>query len=113
MIGTYLWFLSFVPRFPLFDGWLSIVASTLIGGAGMNHITNLYNVPTKEFHADFAWPTFFVSVGAIALVCGILLGSLQKEVWAQVVSVIYILLAVLLMIWGADSAPRPWRNLNA
>lgn len=113
MIGTYLWFLSFVPKTPLLDSWFSVVAATLLGGAGMNHITNLYKVPTKDFHLGFAWPAFFMSVGAIGLVCGVLLGALHKETWAQVVSTIYILAAIFFMVWGADTAPAPWCNPNA
>ncbi|MBE7527856.1 MAG: hypothetical protein IT526_03210 [Nitrosomonas sp.] len=114
VLGTYLWLLSFVPKAPLFDHWCSVVASTLLGGAGINHITSLYKVPLKNFDYGFAWPPFFVSVGGFILACGIGLGAFNPSLyWAQVVSVIYILVAVFFMTWGADSAPPTNGNRDA
>ena len=108
VLGTYLWLLSFVPKAPLLDHWLSVVASTLLGGAGINHIIKLYNVQLKDFELGFAWPPFFVSVAAFVLACGVGLGAFNPtSYWAQIVSVIYMLVAIFFMVWGADSAVIP------
>lgn len=101
VIGTYLWFLSYAPNDPKFYKWLSVVGSTLIAGIGMNHITNLYNTPTKDFPIKFAFPVLFIFGGAILLIAGVLLGVLHNEPWAQVVAVIYIVLAMFFMVFGA------------
>lgn len=102
VIGTYLWFLSYAPNCPMFDKWLSVVGSTLIGGIGMNHITNLYNIPTKDFDIKLTLPVLFISGGAILLIMGVLLGALYKEHWAQIVAVIYIILAMFIMVSRAE-----------
>lgn len=106
VVGSYIWFLGFVGKAPLFEGWLSVVAATLIGGAGMNHITNLYNTRMEDFTFAFAWPVVFVSLGAIFFVAGVALGALHKEFWAQILSLVYVLFAVIVIVAGSDSAPR-------
>lgn len=106
VVGSYIWFLGFVGKAPILEGWLSVIAATLIGGTGMNHITNLYNTSMDDFTIDYAWPVFFVSLGAILMVAGVFLGALHKELWAQVVSLFYVLFAVVAIVAGSDSAPR-------
>ena len=106
VVGSYIWFLGFIGKYPLFDGWLSVVTATLISGAGMNHITNLYNTPVAKFSVEFSWPVFFVSLGAVLLVAGAALGALHKELWAQVLSLIYVLIAVIAIVAGSDSSPK-------
>ena len=55
---------------------------------------------------DYAWPVVFVSLGAIIMVAGFFLGAFHKELWAQIVSLFYVLVAVVAIVAGSDSAPR-------
>lgn len=106
VVGSYVWFLGFVGKTPLFEGWLSVVAATLIGGAGMNHLTNLYNTSRDDFTIGYVWPVVFVSLGAILLVFGVFLTSLHKETWVQVLAIVYVIIALIVIVIGSDSAPR-------
>ena len=113
VLGTYLWLLSYVPKVPLFGNWFSVVASTLLGGSGINHITNLYRHPIEKFSFEFAWPPFFVSGGAVVLVCGVLLNALHPDKWSQGIGLIYIVVAMFFIIWGSDTAPHTSGDSNA
>ena len=106
VVGTYVWFLGLVGKAPIFDGWLSIVAATLIGGAGMNHITNLYKTPMDKFSLDYVWPVILVSLGAVLMIIGVLVGALHTEFWAQIASIIYVFISVIAIVVGSDTAPK-------
>ncbi len=76
----------------------------------MNHITNLYNTSMDDFNVDYVWPVIFVSLGAILLFFGTLLWALHEKFWAQILSIIFVMVSIITIVVGSDTAPR---NKNA
>jgi hypothetical protein len=94
--------MALVSKLGPWEEYFSIIFTFIVGGAGFNHIINLYKEDATTFSCKLARPPMFVSFGVAVLPLAVFIGQYTHWV-TQIYSAVLGLVAVALVVLGSVS----------